>query len=237
MNLALFGYGKMGKAIEEIAHKNGHDIVLVVAKDTDLNQLELSPLKIDVAIEFSTPESSFENVRFCLEHNIPVVCGTTGWSEKIPEIEKLTNQHDGTFFYASNFSIGVNLFFKLNKELAKLLTEHSYKSKIEEIHHIHKKDSPSGTAITLADDIINLSPTLTHWVEKVSDESTELPIISIREGEVPGTHRIIYSGKHDEISIEHKALSRLGFAEGVVAVVEWIDGRSGVLGMEDYLDQ
>jgi len=237
MNIALFGYGKMGKAIEKLAVAAGHEICLIVTASTDLSDINIKALAVDVAIEFSTPAAAYKNIRFCLENNIPVLSGTTGWLDKLSRIKDLVLAKNGAFFYASNFSLGVNLFFKLNRELATLLAKYDYAVTIEETHHIHKKDAPSGTAITLAEDIIKSTPTLKKWVtDSRAEGGGGLPILSIREGEVPGTHKITYRNNNEEISVEHKAKNRQGFALGAIAVAEWIIGKTGILAMDDFLE-
>lgn len=236
MNLALIGYGKMGKAIKKLAVGNGHKVALIANSYADLQNHYKDNLAIDVAIEFSTPEAAFDNIKFCLQNNIPVLSGTTGWLDKVAKIEKITLSNNGTFFYASNFSLGVNLFFKLNKRLAELLANSNYVAKIDEIHHIQKIDTPSGTAITLAEEIIKQNSKLSDWVNNKTANPDLLPILSIREDSVPGTHIITYQGNNDEIVIKHKAYNREGFALGVLAVAEWIIGKKGVLTMDDFLD-
>ena len=236
MNLALIGYGKMGKAIEKLAIDNGHKISLIADSYAELKALYQDALAIDVAIEFSTPEAAFENIKFCLQNNIPVLSGTTGWLEKLVEIEEITISTNGTFFYASNFSLGVNLFFKLNKQLATLLSNSNYVPKIKEVHHIHKKDAPSGTAITLAEDIIKKNSKLSGWVNSKTSNVGKIPILSARENSVPGTHIITYQSENDEITIEHKAYNRKGFASGAMAIAKWLINKKGVLTMDDFLD-
>ena len=236
MNIALFGYGKMGKAIASIARDRGHKIVLVVDGQTKSDQATLAGQAIDVAIEFSTPEAALANIEFCLQNGLPVLSGTTGWLDKLPAIEALTQKVDGTFFYASNFSLGVNLFFQLNRHLAKLLVNYDYRPKITEVHHIHKKDAPSGTAITLAEAIINENPALKNWVDRDTGNKQQLPVISVREGEVPGNHIVSYQGENDEITISHRAGNRQGFALGAVLVAEWLPGKKGVLSMDDFMN-
>lgn len=236
MNLALIGYGKMGRAIEKIAIANGHKIVLTSKSYADLTNSYKVDLAIDVAIEFSTPEAAFDNIKFCLEKGIPLLSGTTGWLNQLTEIEEITIENNGTFFYASNFSLGVNLFFRLNKRLAELLANSNYVAKITEIHHLQKKDAPSGTAITLAEEIIKENSQLSDWVNNQENDINELTIESIREDNVPGTHIITYEGENDEISIKHKAYNREGFASGALAVAEWIIDKKGMLTMDDFLD-
>jgi 4-hydroxy-tetrahydrodipicolinate reductase len=233
MEILLLGYGKMGKIIERIALERGHTIV---GKITAQNRHELKFIKADVAIEFSQPEGAFENVKICLENNIPVACGTTGWLDRKPEVEKLTLACNGTFFYASNFSVGVNIFFKLNEYLATMLnSRQEYTVHIDEIHHTAKKDAPSGTAITLAEGIIKHISTLKKWVKEESQNPEELPISSFRIDDIPGTHLIKYASSIDDIEIRHTAHSREGFARGAVQVAEWLPGKKGVLSMEDFL--
>jgi 4-hydroxy-tetrahydrodipicolinate reductase len=236
MNLAIIGYGKMGKAIEKIAVAHGHQVVLVTNSLEELKKSFQDAPNLDVAIEFSTPESAFENIKFCLENNLPVLSGTTGWLNRLPEIEEIVKKNSGTFIYASNYSLGVNLFFRLNKYLAKLLSKSNYTVDIEETHHIHKKDAPSGTAITLADDIIAANTELSRWINGQAEKLTDLPITSIREQNVPGTHMVTYQGEHDEISIKHRAHSREGFALGAVTVANWLKDEKGMLTMDDFLD-
>jgi len=232
MKILLLGYGKMGKAIEKIALERGHEIV---GRITETNR-NTAPTKADVAIEFSQPEGAFENVQFCLDNNIPVICGTTGWLDKKTEIEKLTRSCNGTFFYASNFSIGVNIFFKLNEQLAKMLKGlPQYDVGIDEVHHTEKKDAPSGTAITLAEGIIKHNSNKKRWVKKETQNPEDLVITSFRIDQVPGTHLVKYLSPLDDIEIRHIAHSREGFARGAVLVAEWIPGKKGVLGMEDFL--
>jgi len=235
MNIAFIGYGKMGKAIEALALERLHTIT---ARIDETNTSTLSAFMADVAIEFTHPEAAFTNVSTCLKRGIPVVSGTTGWLHHLPEIEQLCNQHNGTFFYASNYSIGVNLFFQLNEKLAKLMQPfQQYTSKLEEIHHIHKKDAPSGTAITLAEGIIKNNNSYTAYQLGQTTNKQTLAIEAKREGEVPGTHLITYTSKVDEITIKHEAFSREGFASGALAIAEWIvaNNKKGMLRMADYL--
>lgn len=230
MKIALIGYGKMGKIIEEIALKRGHDIVAKLSETPTVERLN----NADVAIEFSNPEAAFENIKFCLEHKIPVVCGTTGWLDRKPEIEKIAVQNDTAFLYGSNFSLGVNLFFALNEKLAGLMKNFpEYGVQLEEIHHTHKKDAPSGTAISLAEGIISNSD-FDAW--KLGETSgKELGIFAVREDEVPGTHSVFYTSGVDEIEIKHTAFSREGFALGAVVAAEWILGKKGNFGMRNVL--
>jgi 4-hydroxy-tetrahydrodipicolinate reductase len=233
MKIILLGYGKMGKTIERIALERGH---IISAKIDVANQHELDTASGDVAIEFSHPEAAFNNITKCLKQNIPVVCGTTGWLDRRAEVEALCSTSNGSFFYASNFSLGVNIFFKLNEFLAKLMAANSgYNISMEEIHHTEKKDAPSGTAITLAEGILKHTPAKTRWINADSGGGDEIPIRSLRIGQVPGTHTVVYSSPIDDIEIKHTAHSRDGFALGAVLVAEWIQGRKGILNMDDFL--
>ncbi|ELR68679.1 Dihydrodipicolinate reductase [Fulvivirga imtechensis AK7] len=236
MNILLLGYGKMGRTIESIAKSRGHNIVGKINEDNTADLVKYTGGNADVAIEFSQPDAAYENIRYCIENGIPVVSGTTGWLEKKPEIEALCQEKDGTFFYASNFSIGVNLFFKLNEQLAGLMKDfNEYNVDIEEIHHTEKKDAPSGTAITLAEDIIKSIDYKKKWINKPFGKKEDLIINSLREGRVPGTHTVKYSSAVDDIEIKHTAHSREGFAKGAVLVAEWITDKKGVLTMDNFL--
>jgi 4-hydroxy-tetrahydrodipicolinate reductase len=236
MRIALIGYGKMGRSIEEVALARHHEIdeVIGTRQKDHLNDL-LTP-EVDVAIEFTTPDAAAENISVCLEKNIPVVSGTTGWLHDFDRITKLTTEKNGAFFYASNFSIGMNILFALNRYLGKIMAERpEYDSKIKETHHTHKIDSPSGTAITLAEDLLKLLPGKTAWVDHKTEEAHLLPILSVREGEIPGTHEIHYTSLNDTIKIAHVAHNRIGFAEGAVLAAEWVKDKKGVFGMKDLL--
>lgn len=233
MKILLLGYGKMGKAVEQIALERGHQIAGRIDRN---NHEELPGIQADVAIEFSQPEAAYENLQYCLQNNIPVVCGTTGWLHQKSAIEKLTLSCNGAFFYASNFSIGVNLFFKLNQQLARVMNNFPhYDVSIDEVHHLEKKDAPSGTAISLAEGIMKEISAKKKWVKKESKNPEDLPITSFRIDQVPGTHLVKYSSAIDDIEIRHIAHSREGFARGAVMVAEWLPGKKGVLGMEDFL--
>lgn len=238
MNILILGYGKMGKIIGEIAESRGHSLSAKINIDNrdELDSLDVS--SIDVAIEFSQPESAVENISWAMERGIPVVSGTTGWLSRKAEIEKLTAAQNGAFFYASNYSIGVNIFFKVNEFLAKLMNETSgYQASLEEIHHTEKKDAPSGTAITLAEGIFKNVDNLDNWhlVGQSAESEHSLPITAKRIDPAPGTHIVRYSSVIDQIEISHTAHSRQGFALGAVLVAEWIQGRKGVLSMDDFL--
>jgi 4-hydroxy-tetrahydrodipicolinate reductase len=236
MRIVLIGYGKMGKEIERIAIDRGHQIVSKIDIENPDDLISLTNKEVDVAIEFSNPVSAFSNIMKCIEKQIPIVCGTTGWLEKKAEVEKATHSFDSTFFYASNYSIGVNLFFKLNKQLAKLMQPHAgYDIYTNEIHHIEKKDSPSGTAITIAEGIMSQYPNKNKWVNNEIPGADEIAIWSQRESTKPGTHTVKYISKVDQIEVTHEAFSREGFALGAVIAAEWILGKKGVLGMDDML--
>lgn len=226
----------MGREIERIALDRGHTIVLKVDHN-NASAFSADMLKdAEVAIEFSTPSSAVSNIMTCFEANVPVVIGTTGWLEKLEEIKKMCTKKEQSLFYASNFSIGVNIFFKLNDFLAKVMSSQpSYDVSMEEIHHIHKLDSPSGTGLSLAKQIMETIPSKTKWIEGEAKSKEELSIISKREGEVPGTHIVKYASEVDEIEIMHKANSRKGFAMGAVMAAEWLPGKQGVYGMNDML--
>ena len=230
MKIGIIGYGKMGKAIEKVAIDRGHLISFKTNK-CDLNFIN----DVDVTIEFRTPESAFTNIKNCIDNNVPVVSGTTGWLEDLDDIKKLCNKKNGSFLYASNFSLGANLFFELNKKLAHLMSDkNQYKTSIDETHHIHKLDKPSGTAITLADDIISNSR-YKNW-ELDSSSKDKININSSREKEVNGVHKVVYSSENDIISIKHEALNRNGFALGAVISAEWLVNKKGCFSISDMLN-
>jgi len=230
MKIALVGYGKMGKIIDEISHKRGHEIVARLRETPTVENLKGA----DVVIEFSNPEVAFQNIKTCLENKIPVICGTTGWLDRKPEIESITQENNTAFLYGSNFSLGVNLFFALNENLAKMMARFDeYNCQLEEIHHIHKLDAPSGTAISLAEGIIHNSDFEAWKLDETKEK--ELGIFAIRENEVPGTHSVFYRSEVDEIEIKHTAYNRNGFALGAVIAAEWIIGKKGVFAMKDVL--
>ncbi|HET6992586.1 MAG TPA: 4-hydroxy-tetrahydrodipicolinate reductase [Bacteroidia bacterium] len=241
MKIALLGYGKMGKTIEKIAVSRGHSIVLKV----DQHNADPFPLeglkKADVAIEFSTPKTVVGNILHCFRAEVPVVVGTTAWNDQMEFVAEKCKEHHGSIFTASNFSLGVNLFFRLNNQLAKMMNPYSdYDVSMEEIHHIHKLDSPSGTGITLADGIIANLDRKKNWKDYPDElpseiPATELPIVSKRIGEVPGTHSVFYTSSVDKITITHEAFSREGFAAGAVIASEWLYGKKGIFGMNDLL--
>ncbi len=231
MKIALLGYGRMGKTIEKIAIERGHDIVLKI----DNSNAKFDIRQAEIAIDFSDPSAAYNNLKNCIENNVPVVCGTTGWLSKFDKIVDFCKNKEGAFIYASNFSVGVNLFFNLNAYLAKMMKNiKGYEVDMEEIHHIHKLDAPSGTAITLAEQIIE-SSTKNQWkLEEAS--SNDLMIHVKREGEVPGTHSIQYKSVVDAIKIKHSACNREGFALGAIIAAEWLVDKKGVFTMKDVLD-
>lgn len=236
MKIALIGYGKMGKTIEQIALNRGHQIVSIV----DINnpdEFQSDNFKsADVAIEFTTPATAFDNYMKSFAAGVPVVSGTTGWLDRIGEIKEQCAKEGKTFFYASNFSIGVNIFFALNKYLAKIMNNFPvYNISMTETHHIHKLDAPSGTAITLAEGILENVDRKERWTLETAEQPTDLPIHAIREGEVPGIHEVTYESDVDYISIKHDAKSRAGFALGAVVAAEFTAGKKGFLGMDDML--
>ncbi|OAV71752.1 Dihydrodipicolinate reductase [Bacteroidales bacterium Barb4] len=234
MKIALVGYGKMGKTIGRIAQERGHEIVSVIDAD-NLEDFGLAAFKsADVAIEFTVPDTAFENYRKCFEAGVPVVSGTTGWTARLAEVREICERDGKTFFYTSNFSIGVNVFFALNKYLAKIMNGFpSYDVRMTETHHIHKLDAPSGTAISLAEDLTRTLDRKDRWVKEIAERVGDVAIHAIREGEVPGIHEIIYESEVDTISIKHDAKSREGFALGAVVAAEFTAGKKGFLTMSD----
>jgi 4-hydroxy-tetrahydrodipicolinate reductase len=237
MKIALIGYGRMGKEIEAVAVSRRHEIVLKIDID---NPHEFNPenlKKADVAIDFSVPSSAYDNIIKCLGASVPVVCGTTGWLDKYDEVEAICRQKNGTFFYASNFSIGVNLFFMLNRHLAQMMNKYNeYDVGMEEIHHIHKLDAPSGTAITLAEGIIREMDRKKNWVLDEASGKNSLTIKAKRENEVPGIHKIKYESEVDFIEITHSAKNRKGLASGAVLAAEFICNKKGIFSMNDLMD-
>lgn len=235
MKIALIGYGKMGKQIEQIALSRGHSIVSIIDESNVVDFDSPAFKSADVAIEFTTPTSALRNYQKCFQAGVPVVAGTTGWLEHLSEVKKACEEGQ-TFFYASNYSLGVNIFFALNKYLAKIMNQFpDYTVSMEEVHHVHKLDAPSGTAITLAEGIIENVDRKTDWHLETESKSSDLAIHCIREGEVPGIHEIFYESDADIISIKHDAKSRKGFALGAVLAAEFTCGKKGFLGMNDML--
>ena len=236
MKIALIGYGKMGKTIEQIALKRGHQIVSVIDVDNVDDFASDAFKSADVAIEFTIPSTAYSNYMKCFEGGVPVVSGTTGWLEHLPEIKEKCEKEGKTFFYASNFSIGANILFAVNKYLAKIMNNFpSYDVSITETHHIHKLDAPSGTAITFAEGIIENMDRKDRWVLETAEKETDLPIHAVREGEIPGIHEISYESEVDTVSIKHDAKSRAGLALGAVVAAEFTAGKKGFLGMDDLM--
>lgn len=236
MKIALIGYGKMGKTIEGIALQRGHTAKLKIDIDSIADFTKENLQQCDVAIEFTGPHSAKENILTCLNAGIPVVSGSTGWLEDWNEVSDVCRKKNGSFLYASNFSVGVNIFFELNKKLAQLMKGHDdYAISMEEIHHTQKKDAPSGTAITLAEQILEEIPRKKNWVNDIAKNPEELSIISKREDPAPGTHSIKYSSAIDDIEIIHTAHSRQGFALGAILAAEYIADKKGIFSMKDVL--
>ncbi len=234
MKIALIGYGKMGRMIEQLAQKRGHEVVLRIGSS---NRHELTPERLrtaDVAIEFTGPDAAFDNIVRCIEAGVPVVSGSTGWLDRMDEVRRLVTERRGAFFYASNFSKGVWLFMRAAEMLSRLMAPHDeYRPAIEEVHHVHKKDAPSGTAITLAERVLLHLDCLTGWT--TAGEDGKLSIHARREGEVPGTHTLRFDSPIDSIELTHRAHSREGFASGALDAAEWLVGRIGCFGMDDML--
>ena len=236
MKIAISGYGKMGKEIEKTALERNHQISAIIDTNEDWLKFRSEISISDVVIDFSQPDVAVQNILRCFEAEIPIVTGTTGWDNQKEEISKICTRQGKTLFTASNFSIGVNIFFEVNKKLAELMgKQSSYNVTMKEIHHIHKLDKPSGTAIHLADDIISSNPKLKGWTIDENSPGEKLHIQSLRAGEVPGTHVVKYTSEVDRISIMHEAKSRKGFALGAVLAAEWTIGKTGVFGMRDML--
>ncbi len=239
MKIGLLGYGKMGRAVEEQALLRGHEMVWRIGQSQRAGLSAEQLQKAEVVVEFSRPEAAYDNVMACLQAGVPVVSGTTGWSELLLEAERYCHQCEGAMLWASNFSIGVNLFFALNRHLTRLLDARpEYRPTIEETHHVHKLDAPSGTARTLAEDLLAVSTRLERWElacgKPVSPEV--LPVVAIRRGEVPGTHVVCWDSQADSLEIRHTAHNRTGFALGAVLAAEWLLGRKGVFRMSDVLN-
>lgn len=232
MKIALFGYGKMGKVIDKIAKNRGHKIIYRI----DENSINYDLKKVDVAIDFSTPKAAFSNINMALENSIPIISGTTGWLDNYNNAVKLCNEKKGAFLYASNFSLGVNIFFEINRQLAKIMSNHpEYVIKMKEIHHIEKIDAPSGTAITLAESIIKETD-YQKWSLNKDFKENEISIEAQRLSDKTGTHEVIYKSDIDEIKIKHAAVNREGFGLGAVIAAEWLIGKKGVFSMKDVLN-
>jgi len=236
MRIALIGYGKMGKAIEEVALQRGHEIVFKIDQPNLHEFTKENMAKAEAAIEFTSPHSAYDNVKACIEFGVPIVCGSTGWTERLDEMKNICADNNGSFIYSSNYSVGVNIFFEVNKKLAALMAPHSaYEVIMEETHHTQKKDAPSGTAITLAEQILEQVKRKNKWVNGLSEHPEDLEIISQRIDPAPGTHSIKYSSVIDDIEIIHTAHNRQGFATGAVLAAEFIKDKKGFFTMKDVL--
>lgn len=240
MKIALLGYGKMGKEIEQQAIARKHEIALIVdAHNADTYTVE-ELAKADVAIEFSRPEAAFGNILKCFEANVPIVVGTTGWLDRLNEVKKICTDKNQALLYASNYSIGVNIFFEINRRLAAIMnTQSQYDVSMEEIHHTQKLDAPSGTAISLANDVIEKISAKNKWIcetdKPLHPSGDEIKITALRQALVPGTHTVTYSSEVDQIEIKHTAHNRIGFASGAVVAAEFLKGKKGIFGMQDVL--
>ncbi|HEY0065702.1 MAG TPA: 4-hydroxy-tetrahydrodipicolinate reductase [Flavisolibacter sp.] len=236
MRIALIGYGKMGHMIEELALLKGHEVVLKIDTSNAHEFTRENLSKAAVAIEFTSPHSACENVKKCLDFGIPVVSGSTGWNERLPEMKEYCKEKEGSFLHASNFSIGVNIFFEINKLLARLMdSQPDYDVTLKEIHHTQKKDAPSGTAVTLAGQILQLLPRKSSWANEATNDPSKLTIISERTDPAPGTHHVKYSSDVDDIEIIHTAHNRKGFAAGAILAAEYIFDKKGVFSMKEVL--
>lgn len=238
MNIALIGYGKMGKIIEEIAISRGHAIVAKSNSSHPIEEIDFS--EVDVAIEFTIPELAVDHIKHCMDNNTPVVVGTTAWGDQLPYVKDYVNKNDGALLHASNFSIGVNIFFDINKRLAKLMSTHpEYKASVEETHHLQKLDAPSGTAVSIANDILFENENLTSWIHEENKEPEtskgQLGVTSFREDGVPGTHVVSYSSEIDTIELTHTAHNRRGFGLGAVIAAEWLANKKGIFTMQDVI--
>ncbi|MFY0606899.1 MAG: 4-hydroxy-tetrahydrodipicolinate reductase [Cyclobacteriaceae bacterium] len=237
MRIALVGYGKMGKTIESLAKQRGHEISFIIDQNNHLDIQKIASENTDIAIEFSQPISALNNIKVLLNNGVKTLVGTTGWLEHYDEVVDLCRSYNGTFLYASNYSIGVNLFFELNEWLAQKMRKlNQFSPSMEEIHHTQKLDAPSGTAITLAEGIIHNNDKINSWVNENTNSVDVLPIISKREGQVPGTHTVNYASPLESIEIKHTAHDRKVFAEGVIIVAEWATHQTGVLSIKDFIN-
>lgn len=237
MKIALIGYGKMGRAIEEIAVQQGHEVVLRINIDNTEDFTEENLKQADVAIEFTGPHSAVDNLKKCFDVGVPVVCGSTGWLQHWSEIENYCAQKNGGLVYASNYSIGVNLFFEVNSFLAKLMQQHNeYDVRLEEIHHTEKKDAPSGTAISIAEQVLQHITRKQQWINQPANKQEELEIVSKRIDPAPGTHKVTYTSAIDDIEIIHTAHSRKGFAGGAVLAATFLQNKTGIYTMKDVLN-
>ncbi len=236
MKIVISGYGKMGKEVEAIAQKRGHQVIAKIDRSNEWDKFDAIQSQADVVIDFSQPEVVVDNLKRCFQAGVPIVTGTTGWYGQMEEVVHNCKAQKATLFYAPNFSIGVNIFFRANRQLAKLMAgTEGYSVQIDETHHIHKLDAPSGTAIQIAEGIISQNPNINKWVNKVSGLPSALSILSKREGEVTGTHEVTYDSEVDVITLKHEAKNRSGFALGAVLAAEFVQGKQGVFTMDDLL--
>lgn len=236
MKVVISGNGRMGKMVAEVCEQQHYQIVATLDTTDDWKQLVNISLENTVVIDFSMPSVAVDNLFRCFDLKVPVVTGTTGWYDRLNEVIKKCVEKEGTLFYAPNFSLGVNVFFHANKQLAKVMSKvDGYRCSLSETHHIHKLDAPSGTALKVAEDILDIHPMLSVWRNHPTDKKNELPVISVREGEVPGTHEVFYESDYDVLTLKHEAKTRRGFAVGAVLAAEFIIDQKGVFTMEDYL--
>lgn len=238
LHIALIGYGKMGREIEQLAISKGHTVDVIIDNNHQWDEHGNTLSSLDVAIEFSTPETAPENIRKCFKYGIPVVCGTTGWYKHLPAISAECTKKDQALFYAPNFSLGVNIMFELNARLARLMSDYPhYAPKITEIHHTHKLDAPSGTALVLAEHMLSNRNDLTGWTLEIDhNQGSEIPIEALRIGQTPGTHIVSYASAIDSIEIKHIANNRKGFTEGALMAAEWLCGKKGVFTMKHLMN-
>lgn len=240
MKIALIGYGKMGKVIEEIAISRGHQIVATSNSQSPVDSIDFA--QVDVAIEFTAPNLAVKHIKYCVDQNTPIVVGTTAWNDQLPEVQDYVSKNDGALLHASNFSIGVNIFFDINKRLAALMEPHAaqYAASLEETHHLQKQDAPSGTAITLANDMMFNNNQLSSWIHKEESapevNAGQIALTSYRRDGVPGTHQVTYTSEIDTIEIKHTAHNRKGFALGSVIAAEWLLGKKGIYTMQDVIN-
>jgi 4-hydroxy-tetrahydrodipicolinate reductase len=237
LNITISGYGRMGHEVEAVAREMGHRVPFILDTDKDWSEYGDRLKESDVVIDFSQPQSAVPNIKRCFDLGLPIVTGTTGWHEQLEEVRNLCVSRGQTLFFASNFSIGVNILFDLNKRLAVLLNrQEEYDILLEEIHHVHKLDAPSGTAVKLANDILHQVGRKKKWVNHSSDEEIDIPVISKRQGEETGTHKIIWTSSVDRITLTHEAFNRRGFAIGAIRAAEWVIGKKGFFEMKDLLE-
>jgi len=237
LKILLVGYGRMGHEVERMAKKRGHQVIMTIDQENQNDMIPENLQKADVAIEFSLPRAAYNNIMTCLQAGLPVVSGTTGWLDKMPRVKEYCNQHGQAFFHAANFNVGVNLFFRLNELFARIMNDYShYDVEVEETHHVHKVDAPSGTAKKLAEILLQSIDRKTQWKKQDTENPEDLTVRSIREDEIPGIHRVMYHSEFDDIEIKHSAKSREGFALGAVMAAEFLQGKQGVFSMDDLLN-